>query len=308
MMATKTRYLLVGLGVISALLIGEVSLRVVEARIPMSTTWPSPETHVKSAQLANLGQDVEILFLGSSITEAAVDPALLMALTGSGLAYNSALPFSSPLSNELWLDEVALAYVSPSTVIIGVPAWPTHSTSEDDTLQNGIQQSLAGIATPTATSSLALARSKGVLADWEQRSVGVRLSESGLWTDLGHMTGYYESSGGTLAGRFPPYGAPTMSSDNLAALTRTVSALTQEGIEVVVMIEPGSYPGQFSDSEVESYLTSIRDFGHEMGIPVWDTYSVGWDSRYHADEAHFNREGTIAFTTYLAGLVSELDP
>jgi hypothetical protein len=98
-----------------------------------------------------------------------------------------------------------------------------------------------------------------------------------------------------------------MSSDNLAALTRTVSALTQEGIEVVVMIEPGSYPGQFSDSEVESYLTSIRVFGHEMGIPVWDTYSVGWDSSYHADEAHFNREGTIAFTTYLAGLVSELD-
>jgi hypothetical protein len=98
-----------------------------------------------------------------------------------------------------------------------------------------------------------------------------------------------------------------MSDDNIEALQRTAGTLEQAGMQMVLMIEPGHFPGEVSDSDLATYLDSIRDLGRDLDIPVWDTYSVGWDPEYYVDEAHFNREGTVAFTTHLAGLLVDLD-
>ena len=98
-----------------------------------------------------------------------------------------------------------------------------------------------------------------------------------------------------------------MSSDNEAAMKRSVDTLSRAGRAVVLMIEPGQYPGEVSESETREYLHSIKDLGRDLGVSVWDTYSVGWKPEYFVDEAHFNREGTVAFTSYLAELLMEMD-
>jgi hypothetical protein len=43
----------------------------------------------------------------------------------------------------------------------------------------------------------------------------------------------------------------------------------------------------------------------KWGIQLWDAYSIDWDESFFADEVHFNRSGTKAFTAYLAGLVND---
>jgi hypothetical protein len=97
-----------------------------------------------------------------------------------------------------------------------------------------------------------------------------------------------------------------MSPDNVHAFTETVTTLQRADIEVVLMIEPGQFPGEVSDADIDLYLTSIRELGRELGVQVWDTYTRGWDPDFYVDEAHFNRKGTVAFTTYLADLVGDL--
>ena len=98
-----------------------------------------------------------------------------------------------------------------------------------------------------------------------------------------------------------------MSNDNIEALRRTVRTLEDAGIQGILMIEPGHFPGDVSDSDLAIYLESIKALGRDLRVPVWDTYGVGWNPEYFVDEAHFNREGTVAFTSFLADLIIEMD-
>jgi hypothetical protein len=289
-------------GVLCAVLVAEGGIRLLEPALPSASSWPTVETDVKSRQLDELSADVDILFLGTSLTEAGVDPAILMGLTGADLVYNAALPFATPLSNQVWLDEVVLERVVPSVVVIGIAAWPPHTTINDDPLRAGL---LATSTDDAGLSASALFRQKGVLAEWDQRDVRERSSSSNLWTDLGHMRGYYEVAPGSMKETFPPYGEPAMSSDNSAALAATIRDLRAAGTSVVLLIEPAHYPGSVLESDVDAYLDSITQVGEELGVEVWDTYHVGWRPEMYADGAHFNRTGTEAFTEHLAGLVRE---
>lgn len=296
----------VAAGLITALLIGELAMRVLDPAVPPPSRWPSAETQVKDGQLAKLAQGVEVVFLGSSVTEAAIDPELLETLAGTETVYNAALPFSSPLSDEVWLTDVVLDHVQPSIVVMGVTSWPAHSSVGNDPMRRAIEDATAPVPIDRVSQRSALVGNKGVLSDWDERADRQRLSTSELWTDLGHQTGYYDRAPQSLIGRFPPFGDPHMSPDNLDAFTETVRVLQRADIEVVLMIEPGQFPGEVSDADIELYLTSIKELGRELGVPVWDTYTRGWDPDYYVDEAHFNRDGTVAFTAYIAELIGGL--
>ena len=93
-------------GVLVALVTAELLIRVVGPQMPDQSLWPTVETDLKSHQLVDLKTEPTLLLLGSSISEAAVDPVILESLTGLSSIYNSAMPFSSPLSMEIWLEEV----------------------------------------------------------------------------------------------------------------------------------------------------------------------------------------------------------
>ena len=293
-------------GVVCALVFGELAVRLLEPELLVRSDWPTAETDIKQEQLSSLPDDIELVLIGSSQTEAAVDPVLLTSLAAVERAYNAALPFSTPISDRIWLQDVVLGSVSPSIVVLGIPVWPTHTTESDDPLATGLKRAVSSGESPWQTASFALERSKGVLADWDERSSWQNLANSGLWTDLGHFTGYYQRRGETLEGQFPPYGQPRMSASNLEALIETLELLDAEGITGVLMLEPGHYPGDVSEKDIASFIDSIRVLAREHDVPLWDTYSVDWDASYFADEAHFNREGTQAFTKLLAEYLREL--
>ena len=100
----------------------EGGLRAFGDRLPVRTDWPTVETGVKYELLRQL-PEADVVFLGSSITEAAVDPSEFAHASGVGSAFNSGIPFSTLFSNEWWLNEVVLENVEPQLVVIGLTAW-----------------------------------------------------------------------------------------------------------------------------------------------------------------------------------------
>ena len=132
-MRSRHKLAWVAIGVILTLAIAEGGLRAFGDRLPVRTDWPTVETGVKYELLRQI-PDADVVFLGSSITEAAVDPTDFADASGVGSAFNSGIPFSTPFSNEWWLNEVVLENVEPKLVVIGLTAWSGGRGAERDPL------------------------------------------------------------------------------------------------------------------------------------------------------------------------------
>ncbi len=96
-----------------------------------------------------------------------------------------------------------------------------------------------------------------------------------------------------------------MSHDNARELRESIEELKREGTNVILIIEPGRFPGDVLTIDIDSYVESITRLAADLEIEVWDTYHLEWDPAMYADEAHFNRAGTVAFTRHVAFLLDQ---
>ncbi len=298
-MRSRHKIAWVTIGVVLTLAVAEVGLRTFGDRLPASTDWPTVETGVKYELLRQI-PEADVVFLGSSITEAAVDPTEFADASGVGSAFNSGIPFSSPFSNEWWLNEVVLGNVEPKLVVIGLTAWSGGRGAERDPLLPGLQLALdSGDDAP-----LALLRQAGVLSEWDRRMADE--TARAFLTDLGHQTGYYERSIDDATPLDLPTGPSEMPEDEAAAVRRMIDTLNERGIDAIVLIEPGRYPGDNGTIDYERYIASVLRHEDDWGVPVVDTFNQGWDSSLFADLAHFNRLGTESYTAYVARTITRL--
>jgi hypothetical protein len=283
------------IGVVLALCLAEIGLRLLSHELPSGSDWPTAEMEVKYQQLS-ANSDIEVVFLGSSMTEAALDPVEFAAASGLGTTYNSALPFSSPFSNEFWLETVVLEMVDPRLVVIGLPSWSGGDSAESDPVLSRMRTAAANA--DSGTQGLALLRHAGVLSEWDARSAGIRLRR--LMTDLGHQTAYYDRS---IEDSIPldlPFGPPEMPQQEADAVRRMIDSLSEADIQSLVLIEPGRHPGDDGTVDYDRYIESMLEYSDYWGVPVLDSFHEDWDRSLFADPAHFNSRGTLAFTEYLA--------
>jgi len=306
-MRSKNKLAWVTIGVILVLAAAEGGLRVVGDRLPVRTDWPTIETGVKYELLREL-PEADVVFLGSSITEAAVDPREFADASGVGSAFNSGIPFSSPFSNEWWLNEVVLENVEPKLVVIGLTAWSGGRGAERDPLLPGLRSALDSEDDSEDDSGddvpLALLKQAGVLSEWDRRMANETARAS--LTDLGHQTGYYERSIDNATAVDLPTGPSEMPEDEAAAVGRMIDTLIERGIGAIVLIEPGRYPGDNGAIDYERYIASVLRNEEEWGVPVVDTFNQEWDRSLFADLAHFNRLGTDSYTAYVARTINRL--
>jgi hypothetical protein len=172
--------LLVGLGMVLAVLTAEVGLRIVEDTLPDRAVWPSVEAHIKGEQLLSTPATADVLFIGSSMTEAAVDPLVLHRIKPSLTAYNAALPFSKPVSIEYWLEAVALPSVRPTAVVYGLAPWPVRDNPGRDSFLDGLRGAVQRRTLFAGVSNLSvLLGNVGLLADWEERTRITRQRDAG---------------------------------------------------------------------------------------------------------------------------------
>ena len=298
--------LLVFAGAILAIASAELTLRAVEEHLPVLSDWPTVETEVKSAQFARLEENPELLIVGSSMVESAVDPHALVSMGAASSAYNSAFPFSTPAAMDIWLRDYLRPWDGLEVVVIGLPAWPPPADLASDPLATGLIEAFGADLVADPFEDVALWRLRGLLADLGEATRRERTVAAGLWTELGHQTVYYGRSAGSLVGRFPPYGEPEMSEVQERGLRRIVATARQAGATPVVLLEAGRFPGVVDDRTVAAYLDTLYELTADLDVPLWDAYSLDWDESLYADEVHFNEEGARAFTAYLGALLDLL--
>jgi hypothetical protein len=295
----KSRVLTVTLGVLLALGAAEGVVRIFDERLPAGTTWPSVESQLKFELLRDLS-DTQVVFLGSSITEAAVDPALFSEVSMADSAFNSGIPFSTPFSNEWWLDQVVLRELRPQVVVIGLTAWSGGMRPDQDLLLTSYREVRAAPGAPP----VALLEHAGVLSEWDSRMSDARARA--LLTDLGHQTGYYDRSIDDADAVEMPDGPPEMPGAEADAVGRMIDRLKAEGIETLVLIEPGRHSGNKGMIDYDRYIDSLLSHEAEWGVSVLDTFHMTWDRDWFADLAHFNRRGTHEFTSLMAQAIDGL--
>jgi hypothetical protein len=258
------------------------------------------ETDVKFDRLREMSE-TDVVFLGSSITEAGIDPVAFAADSKLDSAFNSGLPFSTPFSNEWWLNQVVLRHVEPELVVIGLTAWSGGVSAADDLLLPSLESAMTSVGEPP----LALLKHAGILSEWDSRATDAR--GKALLTDLGHQTGYYNRSIDEATPLDLSFdGPPEMPEDEADAVDRMIGVLTSSGIEVIVLIEPGRYPGDDRGVDYDLYIDSILSHHGQWGVSVVDAFHHPWDRALYADPAHFNRMGTEEFTSYLARTIDGL--
>ncbi len=112
--------LLVAVGV---LLVAELGVRALAGPLHEPMVWRDRETSAKAAQIAGLGDagGAEVVLVGSSMTNAAVDPvALTEALGTSRPAYNAALNGASTPTLATWVEEVVIPQLRPDLIVVGL--------------------------------------------------------------------------------------------------------------------------------------------------------------------------------------------
>lgn len=296
----------------AVLVASEAAVRTIDHRLPDPRAWPTAESELKSRALLQAGGDFEVVFVGTSVSEAAIDPSQLHVT-----AFNASLPFSTPRSNLIWTEEHVLARVEAELVVVGL--LPSTLVSSDDVLVSSLV-TLSDDSSKHWWEQSELLRRRRQLRDWDQSVARVLVLESGLWTSLGHQTLYYDRVAPAGPSMRPMDGAVEMDPLMQRATEALFTSIRASGARPVALIEPGGCPDSYErcpDSEqiyrvVRSWLTTVN-------VDVIDGRSVGWPSEYFADHVHFNRDGTRAFSRFVdrrlaviaaggTGHVSALDP
>lgn len=111
------------LAALAVLVLAEVGVRQISPSLVEPREWHSYEAQVKVHQMDALADrgGASIVFFGTSMTDAAVDPVRLTAALGPGAtAYNAALSLGYPTITDRWSRAVVLPRLRPNTVVIGI--------------------------------------------------------------------------------------------------------------------------------------------------------------------------------------------
>jgi hypothetical protein len=295
----RSRVIAVVVGVVLTLGMAEGLMRILDSRLPTGSAWPSIESEAKFEGLRAFSE-ADVVFLGSSITEAAIDPVELTEGSRIDSAYNSGIPFSTPYSNEWWLNEVVLRQTKPDMVVLGLTAWSGGLGPDRDPLLDKFEEAIGS----DDRSGIALLEHAGLLSEWDSRSADSRARDS--LTEMGHQTGYYDRSIEDATPLELPFGPSEMPRAEAEAVGRMIDRLREEGIQPLVMVEPGRYPGDNGGIDYDRYIDSVLSHEVEWGVPVLDTFHMRWDRDLFADLAHFNRRGTQEFTSLMAQTIDGL--
>lgn len=327
-MITINRRRVIGLGavVLSLFLLAEIVARLVAANLPTPLEWSSDEAQVKFDDIRARLTDrpPAVVFVGSSIMDAAVDADAFARLEGTGRpGYNAAL-LGSPMDMiATWTTKVVVPTVRPSVVVVGVSCREVNGREpEQQAITEEFEASPALrrlLGTDTVLDRLDrdigrfsyLVRYRSVFRQprnllGRDRRVGTRLAVSAS----GRNTAFDDLD-------YPPAdrltdvlrpGAITLfelGQDELRSLRDLVTDLRSQGIGVLVISMP------ITADFVAWMPYGRRDHDACVGAIKGVTESAGglhrdagiWERKLFADPIHVNRSGAERVTALAASAV-----
>lgn len=305
-MAKKlVRTLLVALATVLVL---ELAVRVAAPHLPRPQQWYSPYAQTKAEQLAargGTGQNVDVVFLGSSAVAAALDPqAFTEADPCHRSAYNGALTAATPQVLERWMRDAVEPNVAPKVVVVGLTSREFKGESDVATYEDQVatrQDGLAGLDRWLSRYSY-LVRYRSVLRDprrWVAKA-------SGEDPDF-DATGYERSRAKKpyQLGAYGPgvFGSYHLDPEEFAALSRMSQELRSRGTELVladlsVSEDWAAVHGRGAE-DLDLYRRELRDFAVQHGIRFVDVTDVRDRGEFN-DPIHIGPDGARKESALLA--------
>jgi hypothetical protein len=116
------RWAVLGSALVLVLGGAELGATLVEERLP-PLSYDPPRLDEKAAQLETI-ESADVVFVGSSMVEVAVEPQLFVdSQARYSTAYNAAIENASPRMWQMWLDDVVIPHTNPDVVVIGISSF-----------------------------------------------------------------------------------------------------------------------------------------------------------------------------------------
>lgn len=276
-------------GFLIALGVGELGMITFSDRLPEAARFPTPEGEVKFNDLVVEGRDVEVVALGSSSLEAALDPR---QLSSSMSAYNLAMPFTDLATMRVWLSEVVFERMRPEMVLIGLRQW---EGADPVSIEDSTRRALHDTGRKSGSHLLA---SRGSLASLDRWAARERLLAANHWTYDGHQTAYYEVD--RTAEEWSVLGPAVLTAAESSSLQSLIAMIRANDAEPVLVIEPLA-ESRIGDIEGRNkYLRAVGDLARRSGVPLWGLPAMLQDPSLYVDGLHVTREGVAAYTSHIA--------
>ncbi|MBT8194166.1 MAG: hypothetical protein HKO63_01235 [Acidimicrobiia bacterium] len=307
----------------------EGGARVIESRInPQPHTWGHRDTDVKVSQMQALHHagGTDVVFLGSSAMNVAVDPATFIATSDQvSSAYNAALSSGSPILMERWAKEVVFPLLNPKVVVIGLTslAFNDNGHTQEDAYDRYLES--PGRATYLGEASLADRIESGahswsallrVRAELRQPYTLIDKLVEGdqsdqVLSDLGHDTRRMFTEYAVPA-RFESDQRNLVLTDYVlggrqtAALRRLIDLATERDMEVYLVAMPvveadyiPLHPNGTLDHD--QYLAAFDGLAEDDLVLTLNARELLGDVEMFADPIHVNGQGADRFAQWLAG-------
>lgn len=301
---------------------GEVGVRLLDSRLPEPLVWPSFEAQLKVHEMDALAKQggADVVFVGSSVVNAGMDPAVFDSAVGHGRSYNAALSAGMPLLMEPWTTTTVLPRLHPKLLIIGVTSFELYDHPSSDAFFQAFADS------PSGRRALG---NDGVLDDID-RWLGDR---SDLWAhrldlrdpktladavrgdapDQAPEFGPIEADGRASYPQSslppsdpralgPPIDGWTLGTRNPAALRRMIEVARGQGIAVALVDMPVTqrYVDRHphGEADYERFGVALHELAKSEGVPVFD-FDMDRDPGSFVDVVHLSIPAARRFTDRL---------
>ncbi len=309
--------------------------RRIESRMPTPLLWDTQFTQDKADQIGALGVQLEVVFAGSSVVQANIDPALFIETSAHySTAYNAAIPSMTPRIWREWIRDTIYLQTCPAVVVIGVDL---RQFSDNKPGTNG--QLHRYLTSRGRESAIGNADRWEHAEDWlEERSALFRLRSrirepdklvAWVW-DIGDLGNWRYTNLGPL-GRYGSFDSVlyepsperidiladgafldlAMGGAETEALRLMITDAYDHGAVPVLVEMPTMYdelakalPNGTAD--IETFSAILEGLAAEFDIPLIRLPELDNRPELFADEYHMNRTGVDTVTPLLAQRIDAL--
>lgn len=316
------------LTVTCAILLGtEMTLRTIAPTLPTPTVWSPPEAAAKVEQMnarSAAGATGGVVFVGTSVMDVALDPALFATIPGSSRpAYNASLSGIDLRVLEWWVTSVVVPTLKPQMVVVGLSSHEVNP-NDDEAARNSRDFFAAPAVRRAAGTETALDRLERSAEDWSllfrYRSVVRKPAQfiglggtdsSPPLTTTGMNRIYAEAQydqSAPVDGHFRDHVLRRfqVGSHQVESLRGLLDGLVAAGVAALLVDMPVTqhyialHP--HGSSDYSSYQTAVAQVSEDTGTEM--AAAAVWDQGLFADAFHLNRAGSREFTNMMAQLVS----
>lgn len=317
-------------GFLLILLLAEGGARWLEPQLPGQLIWNNQFTQDKSDQISR-GEPVDVVYMGSSVANAGLDPTRISAAAGWGRGYNAALPSTTPSTWRIWSQDLIFPELCPKVYVLGLSIrdyndrnvgipWSVeqYSTSAGRLALYGERTGVSIEEQVGEYSSFVAIRSRlrqpenvvqflraGNVPEWPATD----LTEDGRYLGWDDNDFVLPSEEGLTRLRERVFVNFEVGGQEDLAVRAIIEDAQASGAEVVVALMPTMYeeislllPNGVDD--IASFERQVRQLGADYGLAVMSFPEMDNDAQLFGDLYHMNQRGTFLFSDQLGAELS----